>query len=59
MTNPDVEVIGMLPNELQQITINSAGITAVAKEPEAARTLIRYLTSPEAMVIYKRTGLAL
>ena len=30
----------MLPDKLQQITINSAGITAVAKEPDAARALI-------------------
>ena len=59
MTNPGVEVIGMLPDELQQITINSAGITTVAKEPNAARALIQYLTSPEAMTVYKKTGLAL
>jgi molybdate transport system substrate-binding protein len=59
MTNPDVEVIGMLPDELQQITINSAGITTVAKEPDAAKTLIQFLTSPEAMALYKKTGLAL
>ena len=37
MSNPDVEVIGMLPDTLQQITINAAGITAIAKEPDAAR----------------------
>jgi len=59
MTNPDVEVIGMLPDELQQITINSAGLTSVAKEPDAAKALIQYLTSPEAMAVYKKTGLAL
>ena len=59
MTNPEVEVIGMLPDELQQITINSAGIAAGAKEPDAARALIQYLTSPEAMVVYKKTGLAM
>jgi len=59
MTNPEVEVIGMLPDELQQITVNSAGIAAVAKEPDAARALIQHLTSPAAMAIYKKTGLAL
>lgn len=59
MTNPDVEVIGMLPDELQQITINSAGITTVAKESDAAKALIQYLTSPEAMAVYKKAGLAL
>ena len=31
LDNPDVEMIGMLPPELQQITIYSAGVTASAK----------------------------
>jgi molybdate transport system substrate-binding protein len=59
MSNPDVEVIGLLPDALQQITINSAGITAIAKEPDAARALIRQLTSPEALALYKTKGLGL
>lgn len=59
MSNPDVEVIGMLPDKLQQITINAAGITSVAKEPDAARALIRHLTSREALAIYKSKGLGL
>ncbi|MEY2457542.1 MAG: molybdate transport system substrate-binding protein [Acidimicrobiaceae bacterium] len=59
MSNPEVEVIGMLPDELQQITVNSAGIAAVAKEPDAARALIQHMTSPEALAIYKKTGLGL
>jgi molybdate transport system substrate-binding protein len=59
MTNPDVEVIGMLPAELQQITTYSAGITAGARQPEPARALIRHLAAPEATAIYKTKGLAL
>ena len=59
MSNPEVEVIGMLPDKLQQITINAAGITAVAKEPDAARALIKHLTTPEALAIYKAKGLGL
>src|SRR5713226_9050718 len=59
MSNPEVEVIGMLPDALQQITINSAGITAIAKEPDAARALVRQLTSPEALALYKTKGLGL
>lgn len=35
----------MLPDELQQITINSAGIAAGAKEPDAARALIAHMTT--------------
>jgi molybdate transport system substrate-binding protein len=59
MSNPDVEVIGLLPDKLQQITINAAGITANAKEPDAARALIKHLTTPEALAIYKAKGLGL
>jgi molybdate transport system substrate-binding protein len=59
MSNPDVEVIGLLPDALQQITIYSAGITAIAKEPDAARALIRQLTSLEALALYKTKGLGL
>src|SRR5205085_10772072 len=59
MSNPEVEVIGMLPAELQQITIYSAGISADAKQPEPAKALIRHLTAPEAMMVYKTKGLAL
>ena len=58
MSNPDVEVIGMLPPELQQITIYPAGITAGAKQPEAAKALIAALTAPSAQPIYKSKGLA-
>jgi molybdate transport system substrate-binding protein len=59
MSNPEVEVIGMLPDELQQITINSAGVTAVAKEPDAARELIAHMTTPAALALYKTKGLGL
>jgi molybdate transport system substrate-binding protein len=59
MSNPDVEVIGLLPDKLQQITINAAGITAAATEADAARALIKHLTTPEALAIYKGKGLGL
>ena len=59
MSNPDVEVIGLLPDKLQQITINSAGITTAAKEPDVARALIKHLTTPAALAIYKAKGLGL
>src|SRR5262249_34454856 len=53
MTNPDVEVIGMLPAELQQITTYAAGVTANAKQPDPAQAFIRYLVSLDAVTIYK------
>jgi molybdate transport system substrate-binding protein len=57
LSNPEVEVIGMLPVELQQITIYSAGVTTSAREAEAARALIRALTAPSARPVYKARGL--
>jgi molybdate transport system substrate-binding protein len=57
MSNPDVDVIGMLPAELQQITTYSAGVTASAKQADAAKALIRALTAPAAAPIFKAKGL--
>jgi molybdate transport system substrate-binding protein len=59
LSNPELEVIGMLPPELQLITVYSAGITANAKEPDAARALVRFLATPEAAAVYKAKGLGL
>jgi molybdate transport system substrate-binding protein len=59
MTNPQVEVIGMLPPELQLSAIISAGIATGAKRPEPAKAFIRHLAAPEAVTIYKAKGLAL
>jgi molybdate transport system substrate-binding protein len=56
LSNPDVEVIGMLPADLQQITMYSAGITTIAKQPDAARALIQALTAPSAKPIFKAKG---
>jgi molybdate transport system substrate-binding protein len=57
LSNPDVEVIGMLPADLQQITMYSAGITTSAKQPDAARALIQAITAPSVKPIFKAKGL--
>jgi molybdate transport system substrate-binding protein len=59
MSNPDVEVIGMLPPDLQQITTYSAAIAASARQPDAGQALIRFLAAPAATAIYKTKGLGL
>jgi molybdate transport system substrate-binding protein len=59
MSNPDVEVIGLLPDELQLIATLSAGIASAARQPEPAKAFIRHLMTPAAMTIYKTKGLAL
>lgn len=57
MSNPGVDVVGLLPAELQQITVYSAGITANAKEAEAAKAFIRFISAPAAAPIYAAKGL--
>lgn len=52
-----IDYVGELPDEVNQIVPFSAGIAADAKEPEAARALLRYLSSPQAAPIIKATGL--
>jgi molybdate transport system substrate-binding protein len=59
MSNPDVDVIGMLPAELQQITTYSAGVTTSAKQADAARALIQALAAPSAKRIFEAKGLEL
>ena len=59
MGNPEVEVIGLLPDELQQLTINAAGVTTIAKEPDLAHALIAHMITPEAKTLYRQRGLGL
>jgi molybdate transport system substrate-binding protein len=53
----DVELVGPLPGELQSVTTFAAAIPSAARQPEAARALIKYLQSPEAMAVMKSKGL--
>ena len=57
ISNPDVDVIGMLPDDLQQTTIYSTAITTSAKEVQGARAMIEALTAPDAVAIFKTKGL--
>ena len=59
MSNSEVEVVGLLPADLQLIAIISAGISAGAMQPEAAKALIGHLAAPAALPVYKSKGLGL
>ena len=52
-----IDIVGPLPNELQKITIFSAGIAAGSKEPDAGRALIKFLTSPAAREAIVASGM--
>jgi molybdate transport system substrate-binding protein len=52
-----IDIIGPLPDDLQKITVFSAGIAAVSREPAAGRALIKFLASPAARDTIVNSGL--
>jgi molybdate transport system substrate-binding protein len=52
-----IDFVGPLPREIQQFTVFSAGIATAAREPEAARALIAYLTAPAAAPLIRHSGM--
>jgi molybdate transport system substrate-binding protein len=54
---PGAELLGPLPAELQATSVISAGILTTASEPDAARVLLKFLTSPAAAAVIKASGM--
>jgi molybdate transport system substrate-binding protein len=52
-----IEIVGPLPPGAQRVTIFSAGVVAGAKQPDAGRRLIAYLSSPAAAPAIRRSGM--
>jgi molybdate transport system substrate-binding protein len=52
-----IDIVGFLPAEAQKVTIFSAGISANSKQPEAAKALLDFLTSPKSQPAIAKTGL--
>lgn len=54
---PGIELVGLLPAEIQSETMFSAGICSRSSTPDEARALILFLTSAETGVAKRRHGL--
>jgi molybdate transport system substrate-binding protein len=52
-----IDIVGPLPDELQKITVFSAGIASASREPEAGKALIKFLASPAARGEIVKSGL--
>jgi molybdate transport system substrate-binding protein len=52
-----IDIVGPLPPDLQKITVFSAGIATVSKEPDAGRALIKFLASPAARDAIVKSGM--
>jgi molybdate transport system substrate-binding protein len=51
------QFVGLLPAELQNWFVNTAGVSATAKQPDAARALIKHLTTPAAVAVIRAKGM--
>ena len=54
---PGIDYVGPLPAEVQRVTVFSAGVAAGARNPDAARALIEFLTSPRGIDTMVKSGL--
>lgn len=54
---PGVSLVGPLPAEIQNYTVYAVGVSAHAKEAEAAKAFIKVLTGPSATAVLKSKGL--
>lgn len=52
-----IDYVGPLPAELQLMTVFSTGIHAGAKQADAARALVKFLTAPAAAAVIRKHGL--
>ena len=54
---PGIDVIGLLPPEIQVATVFSAAVCTASKRPAAAKALLSFLASPEADAAKRRHGM--
>jgi molybdate transport system substrate-binding protein len=52
-----IDYIGPLPPDIQQITVFAAGLHTSAKETEAAKALVKFLTAPQAAPVIRKKGM--
>jgi molybdate transport system substrate-binding protein len=56
LAEPRVELVALLPAEIQNFTVFAAGIVAGSQQEDAGKALIRFISSPAAQAIMKAKG---
>lgn len=54
---PGVDYVGPLPADIQQMTVFASGILVGAKESDAAKALVKFITTPAAGEVFKKRGM--
>jgi molybdate transport system substrate-binding protein len=52
-----IDIVGPLPADLQNVTLFAAGIPVNAKESEAGKALVKFLTTAASVSVIKAKGL--
>lgn len=52
-----IDIVGLIPDQAQQMTLYSAGVVSQSKHPEQAKALVDYLGSSAAATAVKTSGL--
>jgi molybdate transport system substrate-binding protein len=52
-----VDYVGPLPADVQYITVFASGIATGAKEADAAKALVKFITAPAAAAAFKKRGM--
>jgi molybdate transport system substrate-binding protein len=56
VADPRIDLVGPLPGSLQTYFDFSAGIAATSQQPDAAKALLSFLTSPSSRALIKQKG---
>ncbi|HEY1909509.1 MAG TPA: substrate-binding domain-containing protein [Vicinamibacterales bacterium] len=57
MNDPGIDIVGPLPRAVSTPTALVGFVSAAAASPEAARALLKYLSSDEAAAVYRKCGM--
>ena len=52
-----IDYLGPLPPDIQHVTVFSGGIHTGAKEVDAAKALVKFITAPAAVPVIKKKGM--
>jgi molybdate transport system substrate-binding protein len=54
---PGIEILGPMPQEIQSMTVFTAGVSRMSSQPEKAQALLAYLASPQAEAPKRQYGM--
>ncbi len=57
MAAPGIDYVGPLPADIQHMTVFASGIPVGAKEVDAAKALVKFITAPAAAAAFRKRGM--